>query len=286
VAKTPTTPNYLTIDFEDWFQGLTSTQNRRELWPDFQSCIENTGHWLLDTLKTSRVPATFFIVGQVARDHPELVARIAADGHEIGLHGDLHRRVDRLTRTEFVADLQANIAAIESTGASRPTAFRAPCFSIGPGTPWVWEALAANGVTLDSSVFPIQGLIYGQPDAPRQRYRVETPSGPVTEHPVSTVRLFGQNLPFSGGFYFRALPYALIALATKQLNASGEGVMFYFHPWEFAPAHQRPPRVTGRERLSHYGFLAGARSKFARLLADFPFARLGDGNASSSRSAQ
>jgi polysaccharide deacetylase family protein (PEP-CTERM system associated) len=275
-ARSPATPNYLTIDFEDWFQGLTSTQNRREAWPEFHSCVEDTGRWLLDTLKAHRVPATFFIVGQVARDHPALVARIAADGHEIGLHGDLHRRVDRLSRTEFAADIKANIAAIEATGASRPTAFRAPCFSIGPETPWLWEELASSGIMLDSSVFPIRSLIYGQPGAPRRRYPVETPNGTVIEHPVSTLRLFGQNLPFSGGFYFRALPYALVARATKRLNAAGESVMFYFHPWEFAPAHQRPPSVTRRERLSHYGFLAGAQKKFSRLLSDFPFARLGD----------
>jgi len=41
---------------------------------------------VLDILKEYNVPATFFIVGQNAEKHPELVKRIAEEGHQLGNH--------------------------------------------------------------------------------------------------------------------------------------------------------------------------------------------------------
>jgi len=160
--------NALTIDFEDWYQGLTSTSRRPQEWARFERRIQNAGMWLLATLAQYRVQATFFIVGEVAREHPDLVRAIAAQGHTIGLHGDMHRRVDSMNRSEFAADIRANIAAVEKASGVVPRCFRAPCFSIGKRTPWLWEELAEAGVSVDSRVFPIRSLLYVLPGAPLQ----------------------------------------------------------------------------------------------------------------------
>ncbi|MFC7596948.1 bifunctional polysaccharide deacetylase/glycosyltransferase family 2 protein [Terrabacter sp. GCM10028922] len=45
---------------------------------------------VLEVLRRHHVHATFFLVGTQALDHPELVAKILADGHEIGLHTLTH----------------------------------------------------------------------------------------------------------------------------------------------------------------------------------------------------
>lgn len=62
---------------------------------------------LLDVLGELQVPATFFCVGQAARAHPELVARAAAEGHEIGNHSDTHANLGTAsveqTRTELTS---------------------------------------------------------------------------------------------------------------------------------------------------------------------------------------
>ncbi len=268
--------NVLTIDFEDWYQGLTSTSKHPQQWCRYEQRLQIGGNWLLDTLAESDVQATFFIVGQVARDHPELVRRVAEAGHEIALHGDMHQRVDTMPRGQFRSDLSTSIEAVRQASGAEPVAFRAPCFSVGPDNEWLWEELAARGIRLDSSVFPIRTPLYGMPDAPRDPFMKETSSGTVRECPVTTIRLLGTNLPFSGGFYFRVLPYPLVRGLTRHLNRRGRGVMFYFHPWEFDAEHPRPPSVTVRERVSHYGWLRGARQKFVRLLNDFRFASLGD----------
>jgi peptidoglycan/xylan/chitin deacetylase (PgdA/CDA1 family) len=52
-------------------------------------------HWtprLLDLLGEADVRATFFPISARARAHPELIARMREEGHEIGLHGALHLR--------------------------------------------------------------------------------------------------------------------------------------------------------------------------------------------------
>jgi len=45
---------------------------------------------LLDLLKQQRVPATFFCVGERAAAHPDLIRRMAAEGHSIGNHTFRH----------------------------------------------------------------------------------------------------------------------------------------------------------------------------------------------------
>jgi peptidoglycan/xylan/chitin deacetylase (PgdA/CDA1 family) len=70
------------------------------------------------------------VLGCVAREMPCLVRAIAAEGHEIGLHGNMHRRIDHMTREEFEGDLDANIKAVADASRRIPDGFRAPCFSI------------------------------------------------------------------------------------------------------------------------------------------------------------
>ncbi|XID95457.1 polysaccharide deacetylase family protein [Paenibacillaceae bacterium WGS1546] len=45
---------------------------------------------LLDLLKSRGAKATFFLVGENAEKHPELVARIHAEGHDLGIHNYVH----------------------------------------------------------------------------------------------------------------------------------------------------------------------------------------------------
>ncbi len=267
-------PNYLTIDFEDWYQGLTSTSTNLDKWDDYEKRLEIGAGWLLATLEAHAAKATFFIVGQVAREHPHLVCRIVEKGHRLALHGNKHQLIYKMTREEFREDLRNNLEAIKNACGVLPSGYRAPCFSITKQTTWFWEELAAYGLNFDSSVFPISNPLYGLADAPRMPHIISTVSGPVQEFPVSTVRLLGVNLPFSGGFYFRALPYRLIKELTLNLNKDGTPVVFYFHPWEFDPDQPVSPTTTLRERLSHYGRLRATRPKFLKLLKDFKFVPL------------
>lgn len=47
---------------------------------------------LLDMLKSQGVPATFFLIGKNVEQHPDLVRRIASEGHIIGHHTFHHSK--------------------------------------------------------------------------------------------------------------------------------------------------------------------------------------------------
>ncbi|MGZ6792336.1 MAG: polysaccharide deacetylase family protein, partial [Mycobacteriales bacterium] len=71
-------------------------------------------------------PATFFVLGEQTRRHPEVVAELVRRGHEVACHGDRHRRLTRLSPRETVADLRAAHAAVLSAAGTAPAFFRPP----------------------------------------------------------------------------------------------------------------------------------------------------------------
>jgi peptidoglycan/xylan/chitin deacetylase (PgdA/CDA1 family) len=80
----------------------------------------------LRLLAARRVRATFFLLGSEAHRSPELVREIAAAGHEIGVHGWLHRPLLLRGPRATYADLaRARDTVAEITG-RRPTLFRPP----------------------------------------------------------------------------------------------------------------------------------------------------------------
>lgn len=72
------------------------------------------------------IRATWFVPGQVAREHGALVRAIAAHGHAIGVHGDQHLDFDGLTLEEQLRELTAGQAALADVLGSAPTGFRSP----------------------------------------------------------------------------------------------------------------------------------------------------------------
>ena len=89
---------------------------------------------ILDALAERGVKATFFILGRHAERWPDLVARVAAEGHSIGNHGYFHRKLHFKSPAYVRNDLELGTAAIEQAANVRPRLFRAPH---GFRNPWV-----------------------------------------------------------------------------------------------------------------------------------------------------
>lgn len=81
---------------------------------------------LLDILRRHNVHATFFLVGQNAARYPDVVRRIQAEGHTVGLHTNSHKTLDRMTHPEFDREIALNQDAIHGAIRSRPTLLRPP----------------------------------------------------------------------------------------------------------------------------------------------------------------
>jgi peptidoglycan/xylan/chitin deacetylase (PgdA/CDA1 family) len=64
--------------------------------------------------------ATFFVVGEMCAKHPDIVAEIAARGHELAGHGYTHRRFTDLSPSELSDELQRTQALLPPSAQERP----------------------------------------------------------------------------------------------------------------------------------------------------------------------
>jgi hypothetical protein len=92
---------------------------------------------------------------------------------------------------------------------------------------------------------------------------------------MTTARIFGRNMPCSGGGYFRLLPYWLFRAGfTGATETEGRSGIFYFHPWEVDPDQPRVQGCGWKSRLRHYTNLSRMSGRLDRLLADFAWDRM------------
>lgn len=264
--------NVLTVDVEEYYHGVefgeVLTPHALARLP---SRVVPETERLLTLLDRHDARATFFTLGIVAERHPRLVRAIADRGHEIASHGWDHTHVGALGPAGFRADIRRAKRALEAATGRAVRGYRAPNYSIGRETPWVFDVLGEEGYAYDSSVHPIVHDRYGLPDAPRFPHVVQRLDGlPFWEVPVGTARFAGANLPLGGGF-FRLFPGPLLAEAIASVNRrERRPVVLYVHPWELDPGQPRPP-MRPLQRFRHYVGLARAEAKLAALLARFRF---------------
>jgi peptidoglycan/xylan/chitin deacetylase (PgdA/CDA1 family) len=88
---------------------------------------------VLEVLARAGARATFFVIGEQVRRRPELVARVAAAGHAVALHGDRHRLQLRMSAAAVAEDLERGIAAIEDATGATPAWHRPPFGIYSPG---------------------------------------------------------------------------------------------------------------------------------------------------------
>jgi polysaccharide deacetylase family protein (PEP-CTERM system associated) len=264
--------NALTIDFEDWHQGLEIPPSG---WQGLEDRIAFSGRRILELLSEAGKRATFFVLGHLAERHPGLIREVASEGHEIGTHGYSHTLVYKLQPNEFRADVERSTSFLEDLTGKPVLGHRAPFFSITNKATWAFEILAELGIRYDSSVFPVRNYRYGIREAPRWPYEIECRTGTLSEFPVSTWAMRRWQLPVAGGAYFRLYPYALTRAAFRAINREGHPAVFYLHPWEVDPGQ---PRLDLPRRISvpHYWRLAATEGRFRRLLQDFSFAPMAE----------
>ena len=263
--------HHFTIDVEEHFQvSAFEPYVPRECWSDLESRVERNLDVLLELLDEHAVRGTFFILGWLAERNPNVVARVAAGGHEVASHGWEHRRVGLLTPDTFRSSVRRSKHVLEQQAQRPVLGYRAPSFSILPGSEWALDILLEEGYRYDSSLFPITRRGYGYANGKRDPHWIDRPAGRLAEVPPTTVRRLGFNLPAAGGAYFRLFPYAWTALGLRDAAARGQPATFYLHPWELDPDQ---PRMTVPlpPRLRHYTGLRATLPRLRRLLAEFPF---------------
>lgn len=224
--------NIFSIDLEDWYQ-LAHRRVTGELLPARDS-VYRQADVILEMLRETSTRATFFTVGMMAEQFPDLIRRIAGEGHEIACHGYHHLIVYRLTPEEFRADTARAKNTLEDITGQAVVGYRAAEFSIRSSALWALEVLAELGFEYDSSIFPIRHRRYGIPGFERRPQHYQTQAGRgIVELPPSSLEFRGTRVPIAGGGYFRLLPQAALLSAVGRLNREGLPLVTYFHPYEF-----------------------------------------------------
>ena len=263
----------MSVDVEEYFMVEAFAGSiPRASWHAWESRVGASTHRVLDLFDTHNVKATFFFVGWIAQQHPQLVRDVHARGHEIACHSFWHRPVYSLTPREFREDTRAAVRAIEDAAGVKVNGYRAPSWSITKNCVWALDILAEEGFTYDSSIYPIYHDLYGVPDAQRFPYTHICGNGKtLCEFPPATVRFFGQNLPGAGGGYLRIFPPAYTRWVFRKFeHVYRERVVVYFHPWELDPG-QPPIREKLKSRIRHYTNLDRMEGRLGALLEKHSF---------------
>jgi peptidoglycan/xylan/chitin deacetylase (PgdA/CDA1 family) len=106
---------------------------------------------VLAALAHECVRATFFLIGKHASEHPELVRRIAAEGHTIGHHTWMHRSLMKIDPSEATEEIDRGISADEMALHGVATTIPSTPFFRFPGfesTPATLDLLQSRGIAV------------------------------------------------------------------------------------------------------------------------------------------
>lgn len=254
-----------TVDMEDWYQGIGLPI---EAWTSFEKRI-HIGHYkLLNLLSKKGIKATYFVLGKVIEEFPELVREIKAEGHEIACHTYSHPFLYDLSPEEFRKEIQKCKELITPIQEGY-NGFRAPYFSVDNRNIWVMDILKEEGFTYDSSLFPGNT---GRTRLDNSDKEIDALGNGLKILPISTFKMgtfdFG-----TGGGYFRLLPYRYFRKRLSSLLETKPAI-FYIHPWELDPEQPGMNGISRRINLTHYINLKGTEKKLENLVSDFDFCTL------------
>ena len=190
---------------------------------------------ILALLKKYSIPATFYVPAVSAMLHPDEQRRVAAEGHEIGIHGWIHER-NSILPEEQERDLQMRSAdMLEKVSGQRPVGIRTPSWDFSPHTLAITRDM---GLLYDSSLMAdddcYELLLDGQPTG-------------VVELPIERIV---DDFPYFGGSANGGMPSpdAVEAVFQSEFDvAYDEGGLYILTMHPHITGHRS--RIAGLEKL-------------------------------------
>jgi polysaccharide deacetylase family protein (PEP-CTERM system associated) len=257
------------IDLEDWFHGIELPITE---YKSYEYRVEKGVDVILELLNARTARCTFFSLGCIAENHPELIKKIAQEGHELALHGLNHQKVYDLTKRDFREELKKAKQLIEDIIGKKVIGYRAPYFSITEDSLWALEVLKEMDFEYDCSISPVKTWRYGISASPDYIYIIKELD--LIEFPVSTVQFLGRKIGV-GGAYFRIFPFFLFQNFFRNRNIKNMPAMFYAHPWEFDPGHPIV-NINWKAKTTHYFNLKSMSKRTEKLLNTFSFTNVSE----------
>ncbi len=184
-------------------------------------------------LQRHGIPASFFVPAVVALLYPDEQRGLAADGHEVALHGWIHERNSQLSEADERALLQKSVDTLENVTKVRPRGIRTPSWDFSPNTLSLCQEF---GLLYDSSLMA--------DDDPYELLLDGAPTG-VVELPVEWIRddavYFNMNR-FSGLRPYTP-PSAVLEIFRAEFDAAWDGgglFLLTMHPHHIGHRSRMP----------------------------------------------
>lgn len=247
--------NILSFDIEEWYLEKAYFGAKESKYAEYDRLLEE----ILFKLNESKIRGTFFCVGKLATDFPQVVRKISESGHEVGCHSNIHQWLNKMTYKQAMEDTHMAVDSLEQCIGKKIRSYRAPAFSIGCNNKWAFEVLAANGITCDASVFPASRDFGGFPEFKRIEPSIVMCNGiEIHEYPIVTTKILGKEVAFSGGGYFRFFPYGF---TEKEIKKSAYS-MTYFHLGDLLPVIEGV--MTKQEYERYFAEPGNLRARYMR----------------------
>jgi hypothetical protein len=222
-------PCCFSVDFEDFahdFQRALGMTRPRHAPLSLCKAYERIERFARQRLDGARL--TFFTTGQLARDHPDIVRRIASDGHEVACHYYEHDQIWHQDRDTLRRNLDLAVEHLTNASGQVIKGFRAPDFSIDDRcASWAYDELSRLFI-YDSSLVAERPL--GSAAHP-QVFRLR--GSRLHEFPILRRRLApGVAVRVMGGTYLRVLPIATIMRLLREVSNAGHLPHVYLHPYD------------------------------------------------------
>ena len=249
--------NIVSFDVEEWALAKLGGYDSKQLLAEYDYYL----NYVLDLLQNCGINATFFCTGSMAVYFPEIIRLIASKGHEIGCHSFSHSWLNCMSYEEVRKDTFKAIDSLEQCVGKKILSYRAPAFTIGVKNKWVFEVLHEYGIMRDASIFPANRDYGGYPEFGSKKICIiKINDTVINEYPISTIKLLGKDVAYSGGGYFRFFPFNFI----KNKIIASDYTMLYFHINDLVPEIGGVP---SREQYEKYYKQPGTfKNRYVRYL--------------------
>ena len=217
---------YLTVDFEDFTHDF-KRDILKESNPEINTVAINKSYEFIKFLlnKFDNPKITFFCTGILAKKYPEIISRIANDGHEIACHYFNHDEVFNESIDEFEKNIQLAISYLQKASNQKILGFRAPKFSVSMKNIEHYKII--------NKYFKYDSSLNLLNKNKISNFKINNDLKNLTFIPVPTFSLLNTIKYKTGGTYFKFFPTIFTRILLNFADKKNFIPLVYIHPYEF-----------------------------------------------------
>ncbi len=260
--------NILSVDFESFFYLPTHTPNNKNNRKIYDEYITATGKELLDLLEKHKTKLTFFVLGELFEQYPELIEEINDSGHEIAYHTHKHKLLKN--KNILLESLHESKKFIKKF---KPNGFRAPKMFMKEE---YFPILKKNGFKYDSSVYYQKSYdkINGIWELPISSINYFKKQDIIFPNPLGFKNLL-KEMPFGSG-YFLGIYQSNIDFFISKYNKKNKQANLFIHNWQILKQktisdHNYNYIFSHPTYLHHLPYMVNLKKTMEHMLKNFKF---------------